>query len=68
MSRSIFELQSFEDVANTVNNVDLFDLFVNNYVTVNPERKAEAKQLKNDGNRLMMKEEKYQEALSAYER
>jgi small glutamine-rich tetratricopeptide repeat-containing protein alpha len=45
----------------------LFDLFVNTYVTVNPERKAEAEELKNDGNRLM-KEEKYQEALNAYGR
>lgn len=65
---SCFELQQDEDTAaNPLNNVDLFDLFVSSYVTVNPERKADAEQLKNDGNRLM-KEEKYQEALSAYGR
>lgn len=65
---SCFELnQEDENTANPLNNVDLFELFVNTYVTVNPDRKAEAEQLKNDGNRLM-KEEKYQEALNAYGR
>jgi len=64
---SCFELNADEDTANPLNNVDLFELFVNTYVTVNPDRKAEAEQLKNDGNRLM-KEEKYQEALNAYGR
>jgi len=64
---SCFELNLNDDTANPLNNVDLFELFVNTYVTVNPERKAEAEQLKNDGNRLM-KEEKYQEALNAYGR
>lgn len=64
---SCFELNQGEDTANPLNNVDLFELFVNTYVTVNPDRKAEAEQLKNDGNRLM-KEEKYQEALNAYGR
>lgn len=63
---SCFELNLDEEVANPLNNVDLFDLFVNT-LTVNPERKLEAEQLKNDGNRLM-KEEKYQEALNAYGR
>jgi len=63
---SCFEL-SQDDTANPLNNVDLFELFVNTYVTVNPDRKAEAETLKNDGNRLM-KEEKYQEALNAYGR
>lgn len=66
---SCFELNQNEEetTANPLNNVDLFELFCNIYVTVNPDRKAEAEQLKNDGNRLM-KEEKYQEALSAYGR
>ena len=64
---SCFELNIDEDPSNPLNSIDLYDLFVNTYVTVNPERKAEAEQLKNDGNRLM-KEEKYQEALSAYGR
>lgn len=64
---SSFELGHDEDAANPLNNIDLFDLFVNTYVTVNPERKAEAEELKNSGNRLM-KEEKYQEALASYGR
>lgn len=54
-----------EEKSNPLNNVDLYDLFVNTYVTVNPERKAEAELMKNEGNRLM-KEEKYQEALNMY--
>lgn len=64
---SCFELNQDEDTANPLNNVDLFELFTNSVVTVNPDRKADAEQLKNDGNRLM-KEEKYQEALNAYGR
>lgn len=48
-------------------NVELYDLFLNTYVSVSPERKAEAEQLKNEGNRLM-KEEKFQEALNIYSR
>lgn len=64
---SCFELNQEDDAVNPLNNIDLYDLFVSTYVTVNPERKAEAEQLKNDGNRLM-KEEKYQEALNAYGR
>jgi small glutamine-rich tetratricopeptide repeat-containing protein alpha len=64
---SCFELNQDEDAASPLNNVDLFDLFINSYVNVNPERKSEAENLKNDGNRLM-KEEKYNEALVAYGR
>lgn len=64
---SCFDINQTDDAANPLNNVDLFELFVNTYVTVSPDRKAEAEQLKNDGNRLM-KEEKYQEALNAYGR
>ncbi|KAG5670909.1 hypothetical protein PVAND_001138 [Polypedilum vanderplanki] len=65
---SCFELnQQDEDSNNPLNNVDLFDLFINSYVNVNPERKADAENLKNEGNRLM-KEEKYNEALVAYGR
>lgn len=50
-----------------MNNANLFDLFLNTFVSVNPERKAEAENLKNEGNRLM-KEEKYHEALATYSR
>ncbi len=46
---------------------NLFDVFLNTFVSVNPERKAEAENLKNEGNRLM-KEEKYHEALATYTR
>lgn len=64
---SCFELGQDEDVGNPLNNVDLFELFINSYVNINPERKNEAENLKNEGNRLM-KEEKYNEALVAYGR
>lgn len=64
---STFELSQDQDAANPLNNVDLFELFINTYVNSNPERKKEAEELKNDGNRLM-KEEKYNEALVAYGR
>jgi small glutamine-rich tetratricopeptide repeat-containing protein alpha len=60
-------LSQDQDAANPLNNVDLFELFLNTYVNSNPERKKEAEELKNDGNRLM-KEEKYNEALVAYGR
>lgn len=56
-----------DDASNPLNNVDLFDLFVNAYVNTNPESKQEAENLKNEGNRLM-KEEKYNEALVSYGR
>ncbi len=64
---SCFELSQDEDTTNPLNNVDLYDLFLSSFVNVSPERKAEAEELKNEGNKLM-KEEKYQEALSAYGR
>ncbi|XP_070505790.1 small glutamine-rich tetratricopeptide repeat-containing protein alpha [Chironomus tepperi] len=64
---SCFELNQNDDASNPLNNVDLFDLFVNAYVNSNPESKKEAENLKNEGNRLM-KEEKYNEALVSYGR
>lgn len=64
---SCFELNQNDDASNPLNNVDLFDLFVNAYVNTNPESKQEAENLKNEGNRLM-KEEKYNEALVSYGR
>jgi small glutamine-rich tetratricopeptide repeat-containing protein alpha len=60
-------LNSEDSASNPLDNVDLFEMFLNTFVNVNPERKAEAENLKNDGNRLM-KEEKYYEALTAYGR
>lgn len=47
--------------------MDLFELFCSAYVNISPERKQEAENLKNEGNRLM-KEEKYSEALVSYGR
>lgn len=63
----MFELSQDDDAANPLNNIDLFELFLSSYINVSPERKAEAEELKNEGNKLM-KEEKYQEALTAYGR
>lgn len=63
---SCFELSQNDDASNPLNNVDLFELFVNSFST-NPESKEEAENLKNEGNRLM-KEEKYNEALVSYGR
>ena len=64
---SCFELSKSDDSNNPLNNVDLFELFVSSYVNIKPESKEEAEELKNEGNKLM-KEEKYNEALSAYGR
>ena len=52
---------------NPLNNIDLFELFRSACLDVNPARKQEADNLKNEGNHLM-KEEKYQEALIMYNR
>uniref|UniRef100_U5EPN8 Putative hsp70-interacting protein n=1 Tax=Corethrella appendiculata TaxID=1370023 RepID=U5EPN8_9DIPT len=56
---------SNNDKENPLNYVDLFELFRGTYSKVSPERKQEAENLKNEGNRLM-KEEKYHEALNIY--
>lgn len=50
---------------NPLNHTDLFELYRSTFTNVTPERKQEAENLKNEGNRLM-KEEKYQEALNTY--
>lgn len=50
---------------NPLNHIDLFEVYLNTFTNVSPERKQEAENLKNEGNRLM-KEEKYQEALNTY--
>lgn len=50
---------------NPLNHVDLFEVYRSTFTNVSPERKQEAENLKNEGNRLM-KEEKYQEALNTY--
>lgn len=61
------ESASSENKSDPLNDIDLYELFVSTYVNVSPERKTEAEELKNEGNRLM-KEEKYQEALVTYGR
>lgn len=50
---------------NPLNHIDLFDVYRSTFTNVSPERKQEAENLKNEGNRLM-KEGKYQEALNTY--
>lgn len=50
---------------NPLNHVDLYEVYRSTFTNVSPERKQEAENLKNEGNRLM-KEEKYQEALNTY--
>lgn len=50
-----------------LNYVDLYELFRSAHCSVSAERKSEAENVKNEGN-LLMKEEKYSEALTAYNR
>ncbi|XP_058453850.1 small glutamine-rich tetratricopeptide repeat-containing protein beta-like [Malaya genurostris] len=52
---------------NPLNHIDLFEVYRGTFTNVSPERKQEAENLKNEGNRLM-KEEKYHEALNLYGR
>lgn len=50
---------------NPLNHIDLFEVYRSTFTNVSPDRKQEAENLKNEGNRLM-KDEKYQEALNTY--
>lgn len=52
---------------NPLNHIDLFEIYRSTCCTISSERKQEAENIKNDGN-LLMKEEKYNEALNAYNR
>lgn len=52
---------------NPLNHIDLYELYQSTCCTISPERKQEAETIKNDGN-MLMKEEKYNEALVAYNR
>lgn len=54
------------DERHPMSHIDIYELFLN-ACTVDPARKVEAEAIKNDGNRLM-REEKYTEALKAYNR
>lgn len=50
-----------------LNHIDLYELFLSTCCEVSPDRKSEAENIKNKGNGLM-KDEKYHEALDAYNR
>lgn len=50
-----------------LNHIDLYEIFRSTCCTISPDRKLEAENIKNEGN-LLMKEEKYNEALNAYNR
>lgn len=50
----------------TLSHIDIYELFQSRCV-VQPDQKLEAENIKNEGNGLM-REEKYQEALKAYNR
>lgn len=55
------------DETHPLAHVDTYNLFLNSCCEVGPERKLEAENIKNEGN-CLMKEEKYHEALKAYNR
>lgn len=50
-----------------LNHIDLYEVYRTTCCTISPDRKLEAENIKNEGNNLM-KEEKYNEALNAYNR
>lgn len=52
---------------NPLNHIDLYEIYQSTCCTISPDRKQEAENIKNEGNQLM-KEEKYNEALVAYNR
>lgn len=52
---------------NPLNHIDLYEIYRSTCCTISPDRKQEAENIKNEGN-LLMKEEKYNEALIAYNR
>lgn len=58
---------SNSDTDNPLNHIDLYEIYQNTCCTISPDRKQEAENIKNEGNQLM-KEEKYSEALCAYNR
>lgn len=58
---------STTDTDNPLNYIDLYEIYQNTCCTISSDRKQDAENIKNEGNQLM-KEEKYSEALSAYNR
>lgn len=50
---------------NPLNHIDLYEIYKNTCCTISPDRAKEAENIKNEGNQLM-KDEKYNEALIAY--
>lgn len=53
------------DDSHPLGHIDTYELFLNTCSEISPERKLEAENIKNEGN-CLMKEEKYHEALKAY--
>lgn len=58
---------STTETDNPLNYIDLYEIYQNTCCTISPDRKQDAENIKNEGNQLM-KEEKYSEALTAYNR
>lgn len=58
---------SATETDNPLNYIDLYEIYQNTCCTISPDRKQDAENIKNEGNQLM-KEEKYSEALTAYNR
>lgn len=64
---SLSEASGSSSTENPLNHIDLYEIYRSTCCTISPERKQEAENIKNEGN-LLMKEEKYNEALNAYNR
>lgn len=52
---------------NPLNHIDLYEIYRSTCCAISPDRKQEAENIKNEGN-CLMKDEKYNEALNAYNR
>lgn len=52
---------------NPLNHIDLYEIYRSTCCTISSDRKQEAENIKNEGN-CLMKDEKYNEALNAYNR
>lgn len=52
---------------NPLNHIDLYEIYRSACCTISSDRKQEAESIKNEGN-CLMKDEKYNEALNAYNR
>lgn len=64
---SLSEASGSNSTDNPLNHIDLYEIYRSTCCNISPERKQEAENIKNEGN-LLMKDEKYNEALNAYNR